>query len=92
MTWEDHKIIAENVLEGAKIGRVSMEKMLEYMDNTTAELETIEKSCRGMHEVMGCHYFRGNIQFRNRWVSLVDIFMPFIIRFEAKLRDIGFDA
>merc|ERR1711957_1119717 len=87
LTWEDHKIIAEKVLEGAKIGKIGTEKVLEYMENNTDQLEKIEASCRGMHEVMGDHYFIGNVQFRNRWVTLVDIYMPFIIMLEAKLRE-----
>ena len=90
LTWEDHKIIAENVFEGARIGKISMEKVLEYMKNTTDELETIERSCKGVHEVMGKHYFIGNVQFRQRWVSLVDIYMLFFIRFVAKLRELGY--
>merc|ERR1711957_485263 len=42
-----------------------------------------------MHKVMGKHYFLVNVLFRNRWVSLVDIFMPFVIIIEAKLRELG---
>ena len=90
LTWEDHKILAENVFEGARIGKVSMEKVLEYMENTKDELEKIEGSCKGIHEVMGKHYFIGNVQFRQRWVALVDIYMPFIIRFVAKLRELEY--
>ena len=61
------------------------------MENCTQELETIEGSCRAVHEVMGRHYFIGNIQFRNRWVSLVIDYKGFIIRIETKLRDLGWD-
>ena len=90
LTWEDHKIIAENVFQGARIGKTSMEKVLEYMENTTDDLEKIEGSCKGIHEVMGKHYFIGNVQFRQRWVALVDIYMSFFIRFVTKVRELGY--
>ena len=61
------------------------------MENTTNELEKIQESCKGIHEVMGRHYFIGNVQFRNRWVTLVDIYLPFFIMIEDKLRELGYD-
>jgi len=59
------------------------------MQNSTEGLETIKDFYKGMHAEKGEHHFKGNVQCLYKYTSLVDIYMPFILKMEAYSREIG---